>query len=148
MFDWLVLGMVILFDRFDMPDDILEVVFSTRQQVIAATLLVEEFKDKDGELGKTEMSMFANLLHDGVEATVPHPEKDDEMRVEEVSYNKRQFYDRILTPMKTMGMVEYDNYNKKYELSHRFNKVMMKIGLMWLKEIRKPSNDLILKDDE
>jgi hypothetical protein len=138
--------MVILFDRFNLPDSVLEIIFSTRQQVIAATLLVEEFKQHDGELGKTEMSMFANLLHDGVKATVPHPNKEGEQRVEEVSYNKRQFYDRILTPMKTMGMVDYDNYKKKYQLSHRFNKMMMKIGLMWLKEKRKPSGGLILKD--
>ena len=101
--------MVILFDRFNMPENVLELVFSTRQQVIAASLLVEEFKLHDGELGKTEMGMFASKLHDGVEAAVPNPNDPSERQIEDISYNKRQFYDRILTPMKTMGMVDYDN---------------------------------------
>ncbi|MCA9478699.1 MAG: hypothetical protein KC535_06125, partial [Nanoarchaeota archaeon] len=55
-----------------------------------------------------------------------------------ISYNKRQFYDRILTPMKTMGLIDYDLYKKTYKISERFNKNMMKVGLMWLQEIRKP----------
>ena len=56
-----------------------------------------------------------------------------------LSYNKRQFYDRILTPMKAMGMIDYDLYKKVYRLSDKFNQAMIKIGLMWLKELRDSS---------
>jgi hypothetical protein len=61
-----------------------------------------------------------------------------EFRGKEVklSYNKRQFYDRILTPMKSMGLIDYDLYKKTYRLSDKFNKMLIKIGLMWLKELR------------
>ena len=131
--------MVILFDQFNMPESIFEIIFATKQQVIVAKLLLEQMKMKDGEIGKTEMSMFATALHEGtlVEA------KDDRGPVQrkkkiEISYNKRQFYDRILTPMKTMGLIDYDLYKKTYKISEKFNKNMMKIGLMWLQELRRP----------
>ena len=58
-------GMVILFDQFNLPDNIFEIIFATKQQVVVAKLLVEEMKSKDGEMGKTEMSMFATALHEG-----------------------------------------------------------------------------------
>jgi len=54
-----------------------------------------------------------------------------------LSYNKRQFYDRILTPMRGMGLIEYDLYKKTYKLSDKFNKMMIKVGLMWLQELEK-----------
>ena len=54
-----------------------------------------------------------------------------------LSYNKRQFYDRILTPMKGMGLIYYDLYRKTYKLSSNFNKDMIKIGLMWNQELQK-----------
>jgi len=57
-----------------------------------------------------------------------------------ISYNKRQFYDRILTPMKSMGIIDYDLYKKTYRLSDKFNKDLIRIGLMWLKELRKEPN--------
>ena len=36
--------MVILFDRFNLPEDIFEVVFATKQQIIVAKLLIEMIK--------------------------------------------------------------------------------------------------------
>ncbi len=142
--------MTILFDQFNLPDSIYDIVFATKQQVIVAKLLVEQMKQHDGEIGKTEMSMFATALHEGTLV-----EGNDESKIpiekgEEVSYNKRQFYDRILTPMKTMGMIDYDMYKKTYKLSEKFNKNMMKIGLMWLQELRSaPMNfDIVNKDDK
>ena len=36
--------MVILFDRFNLPEDIFEVIFATKQQIIVAKLLIEEMK--------------------------------------------------------------------------------------------------------
>ena len=129
--------MVILFDQYNMPENIFEVIFSTEQQVIVANLLLEEMKLKDGEIGKTEMSMFATALHDG---TLVKPKDEGFIKKKEqvISYNKRQFYDRILTPMKTMGMIDYDMYKKTYKISEKFNKNMMKVGLLWLQELRKP----------
>ncbi len=139
--------MTILFDQFNLPDSIYDIVFATEQQVLVAKLLVEQMKQEDGEIGKTEMSMFATSLHEG---TLIEGD-DEELPVEKeetVSYNKRQFYDRILTPMKTMGMIDYDMYKKTYKLSEKFNKNMMKIGLMWLEELRGPPANFKIVDEE
>lgn len=130
--------MVILFDQFNFPDNIFEIIFATKQQVLVAKLLIEQMKLKDGEIGKTEMSMFATALHEGTIL-----EENDDLIIHlkksvKLSYNKRQFYDRILTPMKTMGLIDYDLYKKTYKLSEKFNKNMMRIGLMWLQELRRP----------
>ncbi|MFH1916363.1 MAG: hypothetical protein ABIJ21_03805 [Nanoarchaeota archaeon] len=137
--------MVILFDQYNLPENIYEIIFATKQQVIVGKLLVEEMKLKDGEMGKTEMSMFATALHEG---KLVEEVQDSPLRPKKkvsLSYNKRQFYDRILTPMKTMGIIDYDLYKKTYKLSDKFNKNMMRIGLMWLQELRKPPQRLNLK---
>jgi len=128
--------MVILFDQFNMPDDIFKIVFATEQQETVAKLLIKHIKDNGGEIGKTEMSMFATQLHEGtlVDSTVEMTPARKE--APKISYNKRQFYDRILTPMKSMGLINYDLYKKTYKISDKFNKLMIKIGLMWLREIR------------
>ena len=57
--------MVILFDMYNLPDDIFEVVFATEQQVVVGRMLIDEIKSQGGEMGKTEMSVFANRLHEG-----------------------------------------------------------------------------------
>ncbi|MFH2020557.1 MAG: hypothetical protein ABIJ34_04035 [archaeon] len=129
--------MVILFDQFNLPDDVFEVIFATKQQVIVSKLLIRHMKENEGEIGKTEMSLFATKLHEGELIAVL---EDPEFRGKKVkiSYNKRQFYDRILTPMKSMGIIDYDLYKKTYKLSEKLNKNLMRIGLMWLQELRKP----------
>lgn len=134
--------MVVLFDQFNLPESVYEIVFATKQQVLVAKLLIEEMKKNDGEMGKTEMSMFATALHEGTTlsgtgGSGPVPVKKETR----VSYNKRQFYDRILTPMKTMGLIDYDLYKKTYKISEKFNKNMMRVGLMWLQELRKPPRE-------
>jgi len=135
--------MVILFDRFNLPDDIYEIVFATKQQVIVAKLLVEMMKDNGGEITKTEMSLFATKLHDGSLITDLIDEPPFKGKKVKVSYNKRQFYDRILTPMKSMGIIDYDLYKKTYKISDKFNKEMIHIGLLWIKEMRKPAKSMI-----
>jgi len=129
--------MVILFDRFNLPEDIFEVVFATKQQVIVAKLLIDMIKDKGGEITKTEMSFFATQLHEGKFVTDKIQEEPYKGKKVKISYNKRQFYDRILTPMKSMGIIDYDLYKKTYKLSDKFNKEMIRIGLLWLKEFRR-----------
>jgi hypothetical protein len=129
--------MVILFDRFNLPDDIFEVVFATKQQVIVAKLLISMIKEKGNEITKTEMSFFATKLHEGKLVTDQIREEPYKGKKVKISYNKRQFYDRILTPMKSMGLIDYDLYKKTYRLSDKFNTEMIKIGLMWLKEFRR-----------
>jgi hypothetical protein len=107
--------------------------------VIVGRLLIDEFKQNNGELGKTEMSLFANRLHDGTTVDVIEelgPVK--RTKKVQVSYNKRQFYDRILTPMRSMGMIDYDMYKKKYFISDKFNGSVKKIGMMWVQEISIP----------
>jgi len=127
--------MVILFDQFNMPESIYSIVFATEQQQIVAKLLIEAVKDNQGELTKTEMSKFATNLHEGrVITTIEKPPYVG--KKVKLSYNKRQFYDRILTPMKSMGIINYDLYKKTYKISDKFNRLMLKIGIMWLKEIR------------
>ena len=86
--------MVILYDRFNMPEDIFDILFATKQQVIVAKLLIDYMKENQNEITKTEMSMFATLMHNGnyiVKA------KTQQFRGKQIklSYNKRQFYDRI-----------------------------------------------------
>jgi hypothetical protein len=129
--------MVILFDKFNLPEDIYEIIFATKQQVIVGKLLIDMIKDKEGEITKTEMSFFATKLHEGKLITDKIEEPGYKGKKVKISYNKRQFYDRILTPMKSMGIINYDLYKKTYRLSDDFNKEMIRIGLMWLQEFRK-----------
>lgn len=128
--------MVILFDRFNLPTDIFEIIFATKQQKIVAKELIKYMVDNKGEITKTEMSLFATMLHDGKYEAIldEEPYKGKTVRL---SYNKRQFYDRILTPMKSMGIIDYDLYKKTYKLSLKLKNDLMKIGLMWDKELRK-----------
>ena len=130
--------MVILFDRFNLPEDVFEVIFATKQQIIVAKLLMEMIKDNGSEITKTEMSLFATKLHDGDLITDLIDEAPYKGKKVKISYNKRQFYDRILTPMKSMGLIDYDLYKKTYKISDKFNKDMIRVGLMWLQEMRKP----------
>ena len=130
--------MVVLFDRYNMPENVYEIIFATKQQEIVARLLIEHIKSNDSEIGKTEMSMFATQLHEGKLITDTIEEAPYKGKKVKVSYNKRQFYDRILTPMKSMGMIDYDLYKKTYKLSDKLNKELIRIGLMWLKELKKP----------
>ena len=127
--------MVILFDVFHMPDDIFSVVFATEQQVQVAKLFLKEMKSNGGALDKTQMSIFANTLHDGMmidtEISIGPIKKKESVKL---SYNKRQFYDRILTPMRSMGMIDYDLYKKKYVVSDKFIQELVKIGMLWRKE--------------
>ncbi len=130
--------MVILFDRFNLPDDVFEIIFSTSQQRIVAKELLKFMHDLKNEITKTQMSEFATALHEGNYVCVLHepPYKGKKVKL---SYNKRQFYDRILTPMKSMGLIDYDLYKKTYKISPRFSKDMENIGEMWSKELKKLS---------
>jgi len=134
--------MVVLFDIYNLPEDVYEVIFATPQQKIVGKLLIKMMKDKGGEITKTEMSLFAMQLHDGTFVTeLDEPEyKNKKVKL---SYNKRQFYDRILTPMKGMGLIDYDLYKKTYKISDKFNKALVKIGLMWMREYREISEQKI-----
>jgi len=128
--------MVILFDQFNMPEDVFKVIFATEQQETVAKLLINHIKENGGEIGKTEMSLFATRLHEGKLVDSTEEKSPFKKEQSKISYNKRQFYDRILTPMKTMGMIDYDLYKKTYSISDKFNKLMIRIGLLWLREIR------------
>jgi len=128
--------MVMLYDRNNIPENILEVIFATEQQAIVAKELVKYIAINKNELTKTDMSMFATELHDGkYETTI----SDGQYKGKKVklSYNKRQFYDRILTPMKAMGLIDYDLYKKTYKLSNKFSNDLLKLGLQWRDTIRK-----------
>lgn len=129
--------MVILYDRNNLPDDIYRIIFATEKQRVVARLLIELMKQSDGVIGKAEMSGFATRLHEG-KLENPNTSKAGEgvKGKQFLSYNKRQFYDRILTPMKSMGLIDYDLFSKKYAISDMFNKVMIRLGIMWLREIK------------
>jgi hypothetical protein len=128
--------MVILFDRFNLSNDVFEIIFSTEQQRIVAKELIKFISDHNGEITKTQMSFFATQLHDGKYECILE-EGAYKGKKAKLSYNKRQFYDRILTPMKSMGLVDYDLYKKTYKISDKFSNDLMKIGLMWKAELRK-----------
>ncbi len=129
--------MVILFDLFNIPEDIFEVIFATKQQIVVAKLLINHIKENGGEIGKSEMSLFATKLHDG-ELVAEIEDPSFKGKKVKLSYNKRQFYDRILTPMKSMGIINYNLYKKTYKLSDQFQKEMTNIGAMWMEEVKKP----------
>ena len=131
--------MVILYDRYNLPKDVFEIIFATKQQEIVGKALVEFMKDHGNEISKTEMSLFATQLHDGNFITVLDDPQFKGKKVK-LSYNKRQFYDRILTPFKSMGLVDYDLYKKTYRLSDKFYNDMMKIGLMWKEVYSRPAH--------
>lgn len=128
--------MVILFDRFNLPNDIYEVVFATNQQKIVAQELIKFIAARKSEISKAEMSEFATQLHDGKYECILNepPYKGKKVAL---SYNKRQFYDRILTPMKSMGLIDYDLYKKTYRITSKFVADLKKIGDMWKEELRK-----------
>lgn len=128
--------MVILYDRFNLSEDTFEIIFSTSQQKIVGRELIKYMISNKSEITKTEMSLFATTLHEGKYECVldDPPYKGKKVKL---SYNKRQFYDRILTPMKAMGLIDYDLYKKTYKVSNKFSNDMMKIGLMWKQELRK-----------
>jgi hypothetical protein len=128
--------MVILFDQFNLQDDIFKIIFATEQQEVVAKMLMAYLWENDGEIGKTEMGLFTQNLHDGNAVVKAHGRGPLSKEVK-MSYNKRQFYDRILTPMRGMGLIDYDLYKKTYKVSDKFNKMMIRIGLMWLREIEK-----------
>lgn len=128
--------MVIFIDQHNLPEDIYKVVFATEQQEEVAKMLVKYMWDNGGEIGKTEMGLFAADLHEG-KAIIKEKGKSPLDKETRISYNKRQFYDRILTPMRGMGLIEYDLYKRRYKISDKFNKLMIRIGLMWLREIEK-----------
>ncbi len=128
--------MVLLFDLYNLSEDVYDVIFATKQQKIVGKLLINEMKRNNSTMTKTEMSQFATMLHEGnMVTTLDEPEyKGKQVKL---SYNKRQFYDRILTPMKGMGLIDYDLYKKTYRVSDKFNKAMIKIGLLWMQEFRR-----------
>ncbi len=136
--------MVILFDRFNLPEDMFEIVFATTQQKIVGKVLIGYMKENGNEVTKTQMSLLATQLHEGKFITHIDEEPYKGKKVK-LSYNKRQFYDRILTPMRGMGLIDYDLYKKTYRISDRFNKELIRIGLMWLREIE--SKPTIKKKD-
>lgn len=121
--------MVILFDQNNLNTNIYTVIFPTDLQQNVGKLLINELKKNKKTMTKTEMSAFATNLHTGIKVDIGG-------KKETVAYNKRQFYDRILTPMKAMGMIDYDFYKRTYKISDSFNKAMVKIGLLWMKEMR------------
>jgi len=128
--------MVILFDIFNLSDNIFEIVFATKQQKIVGELLFDMMLSKGGEITKSEMSEFATKLHEGnMVAQINEPEYNG--KTVKLSYNKRQFYDRILTPMKSMGLIYYDLYKKTYKISERFNRELQKIGQIWVEQVNK-----------
>ncbi len=131
--------MVILIDQQNLPENVYKVIFATEQQEVVAKMLIKYMADNGSEIGKTEMGLFANNLHEG-KVVVKEKGKSPLQQESRMSYNKRQFYDRILTPMRGMGLIEYDLFKKTYKLSDKFNKLMIKVGLMWLRELDRLKN--------
>ena len=129
--------MVMLFDRFNLSENIFDILFATEQQKLVGKLLIMYIKDNESEITKTEMSFFATQLHEGKYVFHGSIIGIQANKVK-LKYNKRQFYDRILTPLRSMGLIDYDMYKKTYKTSENFNKEMTRIGLIWLKELRKP----------
>lgn len=128
--------MVILFDQHNLPSNIFEVVFATPQQVIVGRVFIDFLKNNKSEVTKSKLSEFATNLNEGKVVTQIEEEPFVGKKVK-LSYNKRQFYDRIITPMRAMGIINYDLYKKTYKLSENFDQALAKIGVMWKEELKK-----------
>jgi hypothetical protein len=128
--------MVILFDQDNIPNEIFEIVFATTQQIIVGRVLVNYMKSHNSELTKSQMSKFAIMLNDGKVVTEIQEEPFIGKKVK-LSYNKRQFYDRILTPLRSMGLIHYDLYKKTYKLADGFRANLLKVAEMWSSELEK-----------
>ncbi|MBS3130912.1 hypothetical protein J4212_00610 [Candidatus Woesearchaeota archaeon] len=126
--------MVILFDQHNLPGNIFEVIFSTTQQVIVGRVLIDYMKKNGGSVSKSKLGQFATKLNEGKVITQIDEEPFRGKSIK-LSYNKRQFYDRILTPLRAMGLIEYDLYNKTYKISEKFEKALVDISGMWKTEI-------------
>ncbi len=137
--------MVILFDQHNLPTSIYEIVFATPQQVIVGRVLIDYLKSNKGEVSKSKLSLFATKLNDGKVITRIEEKPFIGKRVR-LSYNKRQFYDRILTPMRAMGLIDYDLYKKTYKISDKFEKAVCDIGKGWSKEIKKKPTKVEFSD--
>lgn len=128
--------MVILFDQHNIQDNIFEIVFSTTQQIIVSRVLIDYLKQNNREVSKSKLSLFATKLNEGKVITKIEEEPFIGKQVK-LSYNKRQFYDRILTPMRAMGLIDYDLYKKTYKLSDNFCKAMNNVSIMWAEQLKK-----------
>lgn len=128
--------MVILFDQHNLPSDIYEIIFSTTQQKIVGRVLINYLKQNDGIVSKSKLSLFATKLNEGKVITQIDEEPFIGKKVK-ISYNKRQFYDRILTPMRAMGLIEYDLYKKTYKISDKFIASLGDVGSLWGSEYQK-----------
>jgi len=134
--------MVMLFDADNLPENVYGLVFSTRQQEVVARMLINLMKESGSEINKAQMSNFATRLHEGT--IILEVESGFQKRTVKISYNKKQFYERILNPLKSMGMIEYDLHKKVYRLNSKFARTLNHIGTMWLEEMRKPAVECVL----
>ncbi len=139
--------MVLLFDQHNMPSDIFEVIFSTTQQKIVGRVLVDYLKQNELEVSKSKLSLFATKLNEGKIITQIEEEPFIGKNIK-LSYNKRQFYDRILTPMRAMGLIEYNLYKKTYRLSENFVVALNNVGTMWGQEFKKKPLNVKFIDKE
>jgi hypothetical protein len=137
---------VILFDQYNLSTDIYEIIFSTTQQKIVGRVLIDFLKQNNGIVSKPKLSLFATKLNEGKIITQIEEEPFIGKKVK-LSYNKRQFYDRILTPLRAMGIIEYDLYKKTYKISENFNKALSNIGILWSKEVKKKPLSVRFSDD-
>jgi len=127
---------VILFDQYNLSSDIYEIIFATPQQKIVGRVFFDFLKQNNGVVSKVKLSLFATKLHEGKVITQIEEEPFIGKHVK-LSYNKRQFYDRILTPMRAMGLIDYDLYQKTYKISENFNNALSNVGILWSKEVKK-----------
>ena len=139
--------MVILFDQHNLSKDIYEIIFSTTQQRIVGRVLVDYLKQNNGMASKSKLSLFATKLNEGKVITQIEEEPFIGKNVK-LSYNKRQFYDRILTPMRAMGIIEYDLYKKIYKLSENFVNALNTLGTIWSEELKKKPLNVKLSEDK
>ena len=138
---------VILFDHYNLPSDVYEIIFSTPQQKVVGRVLIDYLKQNKGVANKVKLSFFATKLSEGKVITQIDEEPFIGKKVK-LSYNKRQCYDRILTPMRAMGLIDYDLYQKTYQISENFNKAFSNIATLWSKEIKKKPVSVRFTDEE
>lgn len=131
--------MTILFNSNEMSD-IVQIIFPLENQWKCAKLLIEYIKSHN-YISKAQISKLADLLNEGnlkelgEEFYDLNSKLDFELEV--LKYNRKQFYSRIVGPMKEMGLINLGLYDKKYRLSLEFLDNLEKLKELWSQIIKK-----------
>ena len=126
--------MVILIDQQNLPEDVYAVIFATEQREVVAKMLVKYMAENGAKWERqrwvcSPTTFTKGKLSSRKKANLPCSRKQGCLTT------RGNFMIGSLRRCASMGLIEYDLFKKTYKLSDKFNKLMVRIGLMWLREL-------------